>query len=86
MSDTLNPTEAIYGFVGWLTCREEETLMGASHDCTPIVGLIEKFCKNNNLPNVSKDWPNNLIHDESGEVAVPGIGHNKTIQESKESS
>lgn len=77
MSDTLNPSEAVYGFVAWLTYRNEVTKLGASCNCAPVAQLVEQFCKNNNLPDVSKDWPNNLIHDKTGEVAVPGIGHNK---------
>ena len=78
MSDTLNPSEAIYGFAAWLTSRDEKTVMSASDDAAPIVELIKQFCEVNCLPEVSKQWPNNLIHP-SGEVAVPGIGHNQSL-------
>jgi hypothetical protein len=67
MSGTLNPSEAVYGFVAWLT---------GSDDAAPMAELIKQFCKANKLPDVSEQWPNNLIHT-SGEVAVPGIGHNR---------
>jgi len=76
MTDVLNSSEALYGFCGWLTCRKKETIMGTTHDCAPIVDLIKQFCEVNSLPDVSEQWPNNLIHP-SGEVAVPGMGKNK---------
>lgn len=70
MNKELNAAEAVYGFVGWLTTREERTVMSAKDDCAPIVELIKRFCTENNLPEVSDQWPLNLIHP-SGEVAVP---------------
>lgn len=70
MNKELNAAEAVYGFVGWLTTREERTVMSAKDDCAPIAELIKSFCTENNLPEVSDQWPLNLIHP-SGEVAVP---------------
>ena len=61
MSNKLNPKEALYGFCGWLTTRKEKTAMSASDDAAPIPELIEKFAKVNNLDDVSKDWPDNLV-------------------------
>lgn len=70
MNKELNAAEAVYGFVGWLTTREERTVMSAKDDCAPIAELVKRFCTENNLPEVSDQWPSNLIHP-SGEVAVP---------------
>ena len=50
--------------------------MSASDNSAPIAELVKQFCKVNNLEEVSKDWPQYLIHPE-GDVAVPGIGKNK---------
>ena len=72
MNKELNAAEAVYGFVGWLTSREERTVMSAKDDCAPIAELIKRFCTENNLPEVSDQWPLNLIHP-SGEVAVPDM-------------
>jgi len=60
MANTLNPSEAVYGFAAWLTCRDEKTVMSASDDAAPIADLVQQFCEKNNLPDVSKDWPGNL--------------------------
>jgi hypothetical protein len=60
MSEELNPTEAIYGFVCWLTTRDERTVISANDDVSPIVELLYRFCEANNLPGVSGQWPENL--------------------------
>lgn len=73
----LNPSEAVYGFVAWLTTRKEQTILSSSNDCAPVCDLIKKFCIANQLPGVSENWPNHLIHIESSEIAVPRIGINQ---------
>ena len=74
MNKELNAAEAVYGFVGWLTTRKERTVMSAKDDCAPIAELVKRFCTENNLPEVSDQWPSNLIHP-SGEVAVPNVAN-----------
>ena len=64
MPKTLNPSEAVYGFAAWLTCRDEKTVMSASDDAAVVADLVVQFCQVNNLPEVSGDWPNNLIHPQ----------------------
>jgi hypothetical protein len=58
----LNPSEAVYGFAAWLTCRKKRTVMSASDDAAPIAKLVKQFCEINSLPDVSNDWPNGLMH------------------------
>jgi len=62
MPTTLNPSEAVYGFAAWLTTREEKTVMSAVDNSAPIANLVIQFCEENNLSEVSKQWPSNLIH------------------------
>lgn len=76
MAETLNPSEAVYGFAAWLTSRDEKTIMSSKDDAAEVADLVSQFCEVNNLPDVSREWPNNLIHP-SGEVAVPGVGINQ---------
>ena len=66
---TLNPSEAVYGFASWLTTRSEVTTMSSKHDSSVIAQLVERFCKENNLPPVSDQWPKSLVHP-AGEVAL----------------
>lgn len=58
----LNSSESIFGFVSWLTCRDEKTVFSSSDNSGIAVKLIEKFCKANNLPEVSENWTDNLTH------------------------
>jgi N-acetylmuramoyl-L-alanine amidase len=61
MDNMLNSSEALYGFVAWLTNRKTHLVLSENDDATSIADLIDKFCTANNLPEVSDDWPNNLI-------------------------
>jgi hypothetical protein len=61
----MNATEAIYGFMGWLTCREEAVTFGSSHDAAKAAELCKEWCEANKLPDVSDAWPNNIVHPKS---------------------
>ncbi|MFH2029080.1 MAG: hypothetical protein ABIJ40_00460 [Bacteroidota bacterium] len=61
----LNGSEALFGFCGWLTTRDEQTIMSAKDNCSPIVELIKKFRETNNLPEVRDGWDKILIHPKS---------------------
>lgn len=67
--DKLSASEAIYGFVSWMTTRDEKLSIGADSDCAPFPSLIEEFCEANKLSPVGEDWPMNLIHP-SGECSA----------------
>ncbi len=62
MSETLNPSEAVYGFAGWLTCRKEKVVFSSKDDAAGVADLVQQFCDANNLPKVSEHWPQHLIH------------------------
>lgn len=57
---------AVYGLLGWLTVRDEVVAFGAKHDAAAAAELAVRFCEANDLPEVTKDWPNNLIHPSEG--------------------
>ncbi len=66
--DKLSASEAIFGFMAWLTTRKEIVTFGSNQNCAPAVELIEEFCKVNRLSKPTDTWPNNLIHP-SGECS-----------------
>ena len=70
MSDKLIASEALYGFAGWLTSRDEQTLISSTDDAAPIAELVNQFCIENRLAEPRKGWENNLIHP-SGECSGP---------------
>lgn len=58
----LTASEAVYGFGGWLTSRDEPVTMGSCHECSIVAELIDKFCKENNLEDPRDHWEKNLNH------------------------
>ena len=64
----LNASEALYGFMGWLTSRKEKVEFGANCDASPAVNLIEAFRQANGLnePNqvIRDDYAKDLIHPD----------------------
>jgi len=56
------PSEALYGFAGWLTTRDEEVTASAHHDASIWAELVATFIEANNLENPREGWENNLIH------------------------
>jgi hypothetical protein len=38
-----SPSEAVYGFAGWLTCRDEAVTMGSTHNAAPVADLVQQF-------------------------------------------
>ena len=70
MNDKLTASEALYGFAGWLTSRDEKTIMSACDDAAHIAHLVDQFCKENSLAEPRDGWHNNLIHP-SGECSGP---------------
>ncbi len=57
--------DLIFGFAGWLTCREEVLHVGSSCECSPLAELIAEFCKVNNLE-VSDQYPDTFKVPEEG--------------------
>jgi hypothetical protein len=55
--DSLTASEALYGFVGWITTRQQVVTAGGSEDCAPWVDLIQEFIVENDLSQPRADWP-----------------------------
>jgi len=67
--DKMIASEALYGFAGWLTSRDEVTeKMSSGHDASQAAKLVGEFCKENRLSDPRDGWENNLIHP-SGECS-----------------
>lgn len=70
--ETLTASEALYGFVGWLTTRTEGTIMSSRHDASKPACLVAEFCKANNLAEPRENWtdylttPPTYTHSEEG--------------------
>lgn len=59
--ELLTPTEALYGFMGWLTTRKRVLRLGASVVVDDVPKLIHRFVKANNLYYTCReDWHKRL--------------------------
>ena len=61
----LSGSEALFGFVAWLTCRDEITHMGSTEDCAHPADLIKEFCEINHLTDPREGWSDLLTHPPS---------------------
>lgn len=61
INEELSGSEALYGFAGWLTSEDEETIMSSHHDSGKIAELVDKFNKKQNLKEPRKNWEKELI-------------------------
>lgn len=65
----LSPYEAIMGFAGWLTSRDEAVTFSARHDAARAAELVDLFCRTNQIDQEpSEHWPNNLRHPKEAEA------------------
>ena len=61
----LSASEALYGFVGWLTSREEVTpKLSSKHEASVAAILVDDFCQANNLSNPRDGWHKKLNHPQ----------------------
>ena len=52
----MNSTEALFGFVSWMTTRTELLKIGAKSDAAPLADCLQEFCRVNKLPDTRPGW------------------------------
>ena len=55
MKKDISPSEALYGFMGWLTVADYFT------DCSFAAQLVDKYCKTQGFEEPREGWSDNLI-------------------------
>lgn len=64
----LSASEALYGFMGWLTGRDKRVCFSTKDDASPAAELVNQFCKHNNLPEPREGWTDFYSLPKSDEV------------------
>ena len=65
---TMSASEALFGFMGWLTTRDGTLEIGAFHATSgEVVNLIVSFCETNGLEEPRDGWEEHLVHPEEKE-------------------
>ncbi len=62
MENEMTGSEVLFGFMGWLTTREQEETFSAHHDAASAAALVAEFCKVNKLTAPREDWTDRLFH------------------------
>ena len=57
----LSASEALFCFVGGLTCREEPITLGSNNDCSEIARLIQEFIDKQHLDEPEENWADKII-------------------------
>jgi hypothetical protein len=56
----VSPSEALYGFAGWLTCRSERSVFSGFDDAAPAAQLVAAYCKANGFADPREGWDKNI--------------------------
>jgi hypothetical protein len=57
----VSPSEAIYGFAGWLTTRSDAVTMGSTHDAAVVADLVHQYCQHQGFEEPREHvYPDNL--------------------------
>jgi hypothetical protein len=79
----LSGSEALFGFCGWLTTRDDPTVMSAHDNAGQIADLIDKFCKTNDLKDPREHWNDELKHPKETNKTADFPDHPDQIVVSK---
>jgi len=58
----MTASEALYGFVGWLSTKHTPTVFANDQDGAKYAELVDVFCKANNLEAPREGWEKELVH------------------------
>ena len=61
--DAWSASEALYGFMGWLTSRRQAVTLSATHDAAIAADLVALFCKRHGLAEPREGWHKCIIHE-----------------------
>lgn len=65
MARNINPTEALYGFFGWIVSGGKRHTLGGGYHGGVLHSKLARFCEVNNLPYLEDDWEKNVILPQS---------------------
>lgn len=79
----MNQSETLFGFISWLTTRNQPVTLSGKHNASVAMDLITMFMKMNHLPLVRENWTDYLVsmgqHEEIREqpVCTMGVANSK---------
>lgn len=71
----ISPSEALYGFMAWLTTRKEKVTFSDSDDASKAAELVNMFCKAQEFDDPRDCYPENINRmNEKGQGACRNCG------------
>ena len=67
INEELSGSEALYGFAGWMTGREEPVTMSSKDDAALVARLVADFIDANELEDPKGNWHKELKHPKTNE-------------------
>lgn len=64
-AQSIAPSEALYGFAGWITSREDMLCVGSACDAAPMAGLVNSFLIANRLSSPAEGFEKKLQYPSS---------------------
>ena len=65
MDEKITASEALFGFMDWITARQEVLTISAAHDASVVADLVDRWCKVNNIHSPREGvYPKNITHPE----------------------
>lgn len=58
----ISASEALFGFMGWLTSRDKAETFSGHHNACAAAELVALFCEVNDLAEPRDGWDKNLVH------------------------
>lgn len=59
--DKLSASEALFGFMGWLTSLETPVTFSGHHEASIGAELVDEYCKANGLAEPREGWHLNIV-------------------------
>lgn len=67
----ITASEALFGFMGWLTSRKDAVTFGSTNDAAPAVQLVGEWLDLNHLPRPRRGvYPDNIRQPPNGYTTV----------------
>ena len=59
---TVLPSEAVFGFAAWLTCRDERAVFSAHDDASMAAQLAGSYCETNKFREPREHYGDHLVY------------------------
>ena len=68
--DKLSASEALFGFMGWLTQFRHPVVFSQKHDAGLAADLVDEFCVANGLQPPHEGWADNCVLPTTRDISI----------------